>query len=76
MLKKKSNLRNHKRRDSFGLKIPSQDHLTFAIRFHRLAWAGSMDQLVCPKSFFLCEVDISAKEASGGELVNHPRIQV
>ena len=35
-----------------------------------------MDQLACLKSFFLCEVDISAKEASGGELVNNPSIQV
>lgn len=63
-------------RESFSLKIPSQEPpLTFATGSHRLAWAGSLGQLACLKSFFLCGVDTRAEEASGGELMNNPRIQ-
>ena len=34
-----------------------------------------MAQLACLKSFFLYGVDIEAKEAPGGELMNNPGIQ-
>ena len=34
-----------------------------------------MAHLACLKSFFLYGVDIEAKEAPGGELMNNPRIQ-
>lgn len=76
MLKNKSDLRNDERRDTFGLKIPSPDHLlTFAAWVHRLAWAGSVDQSPALK-VLLCEVDVGAKEASGRELVKNPRTQL